>query len=78
MPHQANINFLIKMWKLGYEVIVWSKTGKSWASAVTKALGIEQYVDHCLTKPDFYMDDLEVDHWMGPRIYKAPFKKEEV
>lgn len=72
VPHTKNINLLIKFYKLGYDVYVWSKTGESWARAVVKELGLEGYVRDCLTKPDFILDDKGVQDWMGPRIYRDP------
>lgn len=72
VPHQKNINLLIKFWKLGYDVYVWSKTGKSWAEAVVKQLKLEKYVTHCLSKPDYILDDKDVGTWIGPRCYRDP------
>lgn len=72
VPHRLNLNLLIKFYKLGYDVHVWSKTGKSWAKAVVKALNIQQYVKSCLTKPDFLLDDKGADQWLGPIIYRNP------
>lgn len=70
VPHEANIRLLIKFYKLGYEIIVWSKTGKSWAKAVVKKLGLEKYVEHCLSKPDWILDDKASEDWMGARVYR--------
>jgi hypothetical protein len=70
VPNQKNINLLIKFYKLGYDVYVWSKTGESWAQAVGRELGLDRYVNAYLTKPDFYMDDKGMDAWMGPRVYR--------
>lgn len=72
VPHTKNINLLVKFYKLGYDVYVWSKTGKSWAQAVVDTLGLEQYVTACLSKPDFILDDKDVGTWMGVRCYRDP------
>jgi hypothetical protein len=72
VPHQKNIKLLIKFYKLGYDIIVWSKTGKTWAEEVCKTLNIGQYVSTYLTKPDFYLDDKPVGDWIGPRIWRDP------
>src|SRR6185295_8704464 len=66
VPNWKNTNLLIKFYKLGYEVVVWSKTGKSWAKAVGVELGIDKYIDHYMTKPDFICDDREPSEWLGP------------
>lgn len=70
VPHRKNINLLIKFYKLGYDVYVWSKTGKSWAKAVVEALELEPYVEACLSKPDFYLDDKGALDWVGTRVYR--------
>ncbi len=77
VPHDKNINLLVKFYKLGYDVYVWSKTGKSWAKAVVKALKLDQYVQDCLSKPDFIMDDKSVEAWIGPRVYRDVKSGEE-
>lgn len=77
VPHTKNINLMIKFYKLGYDVYVWSKTGKSWAQAVVRTLGLDQYVEACLSKPDFYMDDKGAQEWIGTRVYRNPVTGEE-
>lgn len=72
VPHTHNIKLLVKFYKLGYDVFVWSKTGESWARAVVKKLGLEQYVRACISKPDWILDDKGVDSWMGTRLYRDP------
>lgn len=77
VPNTKNINLLIKFYKLGYDVILWSKTGASWAKAVGEALDLGQYVSYYLSKPDFILDDREVSQWMGPRCYRDPHTGKE-
>lgn len=72
VPHQKNINLLIKFYKLGYDVYVWSKTGKSWAEAVVRDLNLQSFVAGCLSKPDWLLDDKGVETWMGPRVWRDP------
>lgn len=74
VPHRKNINLLIKFFKLGYDVYVWSKTGESWARAVVDTLGIGAYVRACLSKPDFILDDRGAEEWVGTRIWRHPLK----
>lgn len=77
VPNVKNINLLIKFYKLGYDVYVWSKTGKSWAQAVTRALKLDPYVEACLSKPDFYLDDRKADGWMGIQVWRDPITGKE-
>lgn len=70
VPNQKNINLLIWFYKLGYDVHIWSKTGRPWAKAVGKALNLDFMKPKYLTKPDYYIDDLECQEWMGPRRYR--------
>lgn len=72
VPNQKNVNLLTLFYKLGYTVIVWSKTGADWAKAVTEALEIQDMVAAYLTKPTFILDDQEVTKWIGPRRWRDP------
>ncbi len=72
VPNKKNIKLLIKFYKLGYEICVWSKTGKSWALAVCERLGVNEYVSFYLTKPDFLIDDMEPSKWLGVRLWRDP------
>ncbi len=56
---------------------VWSKTGKSWAQAVVEKLGIEEYVVGTLSKPDFLLDDRDVNQWSGIRVWRDPVTGKE-
>lgn len=58
--------------KSGTAIVVWSAGGVKWAEAVVKALGIEEYVDVILTKPDRIYDDKDPSDWMPKSRY---FKK---
>ena len=56
----------IKMHKFwGNGVVVWSKSGYSFALEVVKALGIEKYVDVVCAKPSWYYDDKKCEEFMG-------------
>jgi phosphoserine phosphatase len=57
---------LLKTYKAAkWTVIVWSAGGWQWAQEVTKTLGIEEYVDICMSKPERYVDDNPCTVWMG-------------
>lgn len=62
-PLEKHINLLKKSKNRGVTVFVWSQAGWEWASAVVKALKLEKYVSHVLTKPHIFVDDLEVTQW---------------
>lgn len=70
VPNQKNINLVVLFYKLGYNIIFWSKTGGDWAAAAARVLDLENVVSVCLTKPTFYMDDKDVTEWIGPRRYR--------
>ena len=57
-PHKRHIGFLKKQYAKGYTVIVWSNSGVGWANAVIEALGIADYVDIVVSKPNKWVDDL--------------------
>lgn len=75
--HKKNVNLLKKFAKLGYSVVVWSRSGASWASCISKALKIEDYVTACMSKPLFYLDDQDCKKWMGSRIWRDPITGKE-
>lgn len=77
VPNKKMINLLTYFYKLGYPIIVWSKTGGAWAKAVGVALGIDKMVSAYLPKPTFYSDDQDVNDWIGPRRYREPNKEKK-
>jgi len=70
VPNKKHINLLIKFYKLGYHVVVWSRTGGDWAQLVSQSLGIDQYVNTYMTKPLFIADDKVPDEWLTT-IYRG-------
>lgn len=73
-PNDTNIAKVKEFYKKGYEVIIWSATGKEWAELVVKTLELTDHIDCCLSKPDFYIDDLELTQFTVPemRIWNKP------
>jgi hypothetical protein len=64
LPHKKHIEQLKTFKSRGHIVVVWSAGGADWASAAVKALKLEQYVDLCISKPTWVMDDLPVTEFM--------------
>lgn len=59
----------IKAFKaIGYTIVVWSQSGGDWAEHVIKKLSLEAYVDVCMSKPLWIIDDLEPSKWLTNRI----------
>lgn len=73
-PNDSNIELLKGFFKRGYEVILWSNTGKEWTQQIAKALNITDYVDYYLSKPDFLIDDLRLDQFLSAEqiLWKKP------
>lgn len=67
--HLGHIKILKDRKARGAHIIVWSAGGYAWAGAVVKALGLEKYVDHVMSKPIMYIDDLEAKDILGERLY---------
>lgn len=74
--NQKNVNLVKKLAKLGYTIICWSQSGFDWAQAVSRAVGLQEYVSLYLTKPRYYVDDLKSDAWIGERIWRHPITGE--
>lgn len=70
VPNKKNLNLLTLFYKLGYTIIVWSKTGSDWACLIGEALDIDHMVSAYLSKPLFYIDDKPVTEWMGERRWR--------
>jgi phosphoserine phosphatase len=73
----ANTKALRNQKMSGNTVVVWSAGGAEWAATVVRALGLEDYVDVCLTKPDFYYDDKDVNTWFPTKRYFKEKEKQE-
>ena len=67
--HSKHVNLLHNHLQRGYQVIVWSKAGWSWAANVVKFLGLEDENIIVMSKPIAYVDDLEASEFMTNRIY---------
>lgn len=52
----------------GSTIIVWSAGGTLWAESVVKTLGLEEYVDCVMKKPNRYYDDLPSNSIHGYKI----------
>jgi hypothetical protein len=70
VPNIYNINLLKKFYESGHIVILWSGSGVRWCKAVAKALNIENYIDGCISKPQYYIDDkANPKEWIGKHVY---------
>ena len=77
IPHRPHIEQLLRHAARGHNVVVWSAGGADWAETVVQMLGLEGIVDVCMSKPEWYYDDLQ-HHEVLPksdRIYLSPRSK---
>lgn len=70
VPHAKNIALLKRFWHDGYIIIAWSRGSAEWAECVIKRLKLSPFVDIITSKPDFYLDDLDVSEWFGDRLFE--------
>lgn len=64
VPHKKHIEQIKKHKMRGHLVVVWSAGGASWAASVAKTLGLENYVDLTISKPNWVYDDLPSGEFM--------------
>lgn len=70
--HHEHTSFLKSLKARGCYIIVHSHNGAEWAANVVKALGLEDYVDQCITKPFKIVDDEAPSTWLPHTIYMEP------
>lgn len=67
LPNPKTIEALKAQKRAGGTVIVWSAGGWDWALEVVTKLGLIDYVDAVMSKPNRYYDDLPSSEFMGTR-----------
>lgn len=75
-PNYDHIRLMRKAKARGCLVIVWSHGGSKWAEAVIKGLTLSMYVDIIMTKPDDYVDDMNIEMWGMRNLYQKGGPKE--
>ncbi len=70
--HSAMIRLLREARQRGSHITVWSRGGWEWARNVVMALDIVDEVDHVMSKPLAYFDDVDVKEWLPYRVYLKP------
>lgn len=68
-PIRTHVKLLKRLKKRGATIVVWSMSGAIWAEMVVKSLGLEDYVDAVVGKPTAYVDDKDVNEWIGKRTF---------
>lgn len=70
--HRAMIRLLEEEHAAGKYIMVWSRGGAKWATAVLVALNLTSKVNLVLTKPLVYFDDKPASEWLQNRVYIEP------
>lgn len=80
VPHYKHVDLLKDFKQQGYKIIVWSAAGENWAKEVVNKLNLEKYVDHCLSKPEYFVDDKLPQDFLHLqcRIYYPPEEKNAI
>jgi len=78
--HWKHVELLKEFKQQGYKIIVWSAGGELWAQEVINVLQLNEFVDHCLSKPEFFVDDKFPEQFMyrQNRIYYPPEVKDSI
>ncbi len=73
--HAAHVRMIIERAKRGAHIVVMSAGGYQWAQAVVEALGLEDSVSQCMSKPITIIDDLPIEGALGATMYLSPNSK---
>lgn len=74
-PIQEHIKLLKEFAARDFFIVVWSDGGANWAREVVEMYGLTNFVDLVISKPTWYVDDLEATQWAMRRVYKLPDPK---
>lgn len=80
VPNKSHIGMLKRCKGRGRGIVVWSHAGVGWAKSVVDTLGLQDYVDLIITKPEVYCDDVDIERWQFINIFltkagESPGKK---
>lgn len=67
--NEKHIDILKQLKQIGWNIVVWSQGGSDHAERAIEALGIEEYVDAILPKPELIVDDKEWEEQYIKRMY---------
>lgn len=70
--HLPHVQLIRERAARGAHIVVWSAGGYKWAKAVVLALGLEDCVAACMSKPIMMLDDLPVKKALGSTLYLNP------
>lgn len=70
--HEPHIEILKARHARGATNIVWSANGYQWATALVKALAIQEYVSYTMSKPIMFVDDKPANAILGEHLYLSP------
>ena len=73
--HSVHVQLLKERAKRGAHIKVMSAGGYRWATAVVMALGLQDVVAECLSKPIAIIDDLPIAGALGETMYLKPDSK---
>lgn len=79
--HTEHVNLMVKLIKIGYDIVVWSRSGYEWAQAVVEELMLQDYIPEgmheritIMSKPTLIVDDQDPAVWIGEQVYREPVK----
>ena len=62
--YKYNIDQVKRHKERGFFVVIWSANGYDHAFWAVERLGLTDYVDQIMTKPNSYFDDKDANDWM--------------
>lgn len=70
--NEPNLAIVRERLARGATILAWSASGYQKVVAVLKALQLDHPNLYATSKPCNYLDDIEVQEWMGKRIFLEP------
>ena len=77
IPNTRVIEKVRMLHQKGMTIIVWSTAGSEYAKRISENIGISEIISFYFTKPQYIIDDQEIDKWLNTKVIH-PLQIEEI